>query len=122
MPLLFRLMSVLVMSLPLQAIANDQQLYPTFPSFPTSYAQLDAGTLISEARVDFSAVPKIEKTDGFQVISPDGDVFYVDNIDQPKCAFYASYVANDDGDISGAGSLEVFSNVYIEEVNFENCQ
>lgn len=101
--------------------AVDDPITPSYPSVPSDYTTLDAGTLINSARVNFGFETIIEKSDGYQVTSPDGDTFYVDNIEQPNCAFYATYISNEDGDFGGGG-LEVFSNVYIEEVNFENCQ
>lgn len=116
--------SILVASalLPQQSMAIDDPLHPVFPSVPPSYATLDAGSLINDARVNFGFEPVVEDTNGYQVTSPDGDVFYVDNVEQPTCAFYATYVSTDEDDFGSGGGLEVFSNVYIEEVNFENCQ
>lgn len=105
-----------------QSSAVDDPLQPVYPSIPPDYATLDTGSLINDARVNFGFEPTVESTDGYQVTSPDGDVFYVDNVEQPSCAFYATYVSNDDENGFGSGGLEVFSNVYIEEVNFENCQ
>lgn len=107
--------------LPQISMAVDDPLHPVYPTIPSAYTTLDSSAMIQDARVNFGFEPVIEQTDGYQVTSPDGDVFYVDNIDQPTCAFYATYVSTDDEFGSGAG-LEVFSNVYVEEVNFENCQ
>lgn len=104
------------------ALAVDDPLHPTYPTIPSSYTELDPGSLINDARVNFGFEPEVKNTDGYKVTSPDGDTFYVDNVEQPSCAFYATYVSNDDEDSGSSGGLEVFSNVYIEEVNFENCQ
>lgn len=117
--------SLLVLSIVLltqQTWAVDDPLHPVYPNIPPDYASLDAGSLMSDARVNFGFEPVVENTDGYQVTSPDGDVFYVDNVEQPTCAFYATYVSNNEDDNFGSGGLEVFSNVYVEEVNFENCQ
>lgn len=114
--------SGLLALLPIAGLAVDDPLQPVFPSIPPTYTTLDTGSLINDARVNFGFEPVVENTDGYQVTSPDGDVFYVDNIEQPTCAFYATYVSNNEDDNVGAGGLEVFSNVYVEEVNFENCQ
>lgn len=116
-----RTLIILSMGLPVSCWALDDPLTPTFPSIPPAYNSVDTGSLIHDARANFGFDPVIEQTNGYQVTSPDGDVFYVDNVDQPTCAFYATYVSTDDEFGSGAG-LEVFSNVYVEEVNFENCQ
>lgn len=111
-----------LLTLPLESLAVDDPLHPIYPSIPPDYTNLDAGSLMSDARVNFGFEPVVENTDGYQVTSPDGDVFYVDNVEQPTCAFYATYVSNNEDDNFGSGGLEVFSNVYVEEVNFENCQ
>lgn len=119
MTFLHRFSTFLLLIFPLYINAVEAPLYPSYPSAPPSYSDLNANTLISEARVDFGFGTQVEKSDGYQVISPDGDTFYVDNIEKPKCAFYATYV---EGGAEGQGaSLEVFSNVYVEEVNFESC-
>jgi hypothetical protein len=115
---LFILLALIV---PLHVGAVDAQLYPTYPSTPPSYSNISASTLMSDARVDFGFSTQVEKSNGYQVISPDGDTFYVDNIEKPKCAFYATYIESNGDAIGQGASLEVFSNVYVEEVNFENC-
>jgi hypothetical protein len=107
---------------------------PTFPSVPSAYQSVEAGQLIAESRINFGYKPvetetnvqeqsfaEVNRTNGYQVISPDGQTFYVDNITQPKCAFYATYVTveNDNQIVMG---VEVVSNVYVDQINFENCQ
>lgn len=113
--------AVAMLLLTFGAQAADDPLNPSYPSIPPAYTTLEPASLINDARVNFGFDMVIEKSDGYQVTSPDGDTFYVDNIEQPNCAFYATYISNEDGGF-GSGGLEVFSNVYIEEVNFENCQ
>ena len=110
---------LLIMSLHVNAV--DSPLYPTYPNSPPSYSNLSPNTLIGEARVDFGFSTQVENSNGYQVISPDGEMFYVDNIEKPKCAFYATYIESDSDALVQGASLQVFSNVYVEEVNFESC-
>ncbi len=105
---------------------------PGFPSVPSAYQNVDAGQLIAESRVNFGYRPvetqktnvqdytEVNRTDGYQVTGPDGQIFYVDDIEQPKCAFYATYVTveNDNQVVLG---VEVVSNIYVDQINFENC-
>jgi len=92
---------------------------PSYPTIPASYEVLHASKLIAAATVNFPAY-KVDWTNGYKVTSPDGSQYIVDNIVQPKCAFYATYVStNDDGYL---GSTQVVSNVHIGEVSFENCK
>jgi hypothetical protein len=114
---------IFMLLVPIQYVmAIDDPLYPTYPNIPAEYETLDAGALLHESMVNFGFEPVVENTDGYKVTSPDGNTFYVDNVDKPSCAFYATYVSNNEEDPGTIGGLEVFSNVYIEEVNFENCQ
>ena len=100
----------------------NKKLEPSYPSVPSSYEVLSPSKLISTAKVDFAAYV-IDYTNGYKVTAPNGTEFIVDNIAQPKCAFYASYVGNDDNGFLGiSGGTTVTSNVYIGEVNFANCQ
>lgn len=93
-----------------------------FPEIPASYKTLNAGEMISEAKVDFSGQSTtINSTDGYTVTTPDGQSFLVDDIEKPKCAFYGTYIDAGDNPNTALG-FEVVSNVYVEEVNFENCQ
>lgn len=114
---------VLVLAwLPLQAFALDDPLNPTYPIEPPDYTELDVSSMIQDARVSFGYETVVDNTNGYKVTSPDGDTFYVDDIEQPTCAFYGTYVSAGEGDFGSGGGLEVFSNVYVEEVNFENCK
>jgi hypothetical protein len=105
---------------------------PTFPSIPSAYQNVDAGQLIAESRVNFGYKPvevetnvqgytEVNQTNGYQVTSPSGETFYVNDIKQPTCAFYGTYVTveNDNQIVMG---VEVISNVYVDQINFENCQ
>jgi hypothetical protein len=75
----------------------------------------------TQTNVQQQSFAEVNRTNGYQVTSPDGQTFYVDNIKQPKCAFYATYVTveNDNQIVLG---VEVVSNVYVDQINFENCQ
>lgn len=72
------------------------------------------------ARQDNSPVSGIARYGGFQVRDARGNVFYVDNIEKPKCAVIAQQVEGTNTDIIGPPG-RVVSNVYIEEINFRNC-
>ncbi|PWR00565.1 hypothetical protein [Leucothrix pacifica] len=97
----------------------DSPTTPSYPSIPASYEVLQASKLVASAAVHFKAY-KVDWTNGYKVTSPDGSEFIVDSLAQPKCAFYATYVSQDDNGF--LGSTQVVSNVHIGEVNFENCQ
>lgn len=98
-------------------------LVPSYPEVPPAYEKLHASKLIADAHVDFPSY-LVRTTNGYRVTTPEGNEFVVDNIVQPKCAFYGTYISsNDDGYLSlGGGNTGVVSNVYVDEVNFENCQ
>lgn len=103
------------------ALASDPSK-PSFPSVPPSYQELHAQKLVAEAAVNFPSY-YVDSTNGYRVISPNGSEFIVDNIVQPKCAFYGTYVSTDTNGFLGVnGGTQVVSNVYIGEVNFEKCQ
>lgn len=103
------------------AYAKDV-LEPKFPSIPASYVVLNPGKLISQSKVNFPSYV-VRNTSGYKVTSPEGNEYIVDNIVQPKCAFYATYISNDDNGFLGVSSTpSVISNVYIGEVNFDKCQ
>ncbi len=103
------------------AIASSPS-QPGYPSIPSPYKVLYAQKLVADAAIDFPAY-YIDHTNGYRVTAPNGTEFIVDNIVQPKCAFYGSYIATDnDGFLGVSGGVQVASNVYIGEVNFANCQ
>ncbi|WP_287603642.1 hypothetical protein [Thiothrix sp.] len=111
---------LLVLSTP-TSIANDQ-LHPSYPTIPPDYAELYTHSLIADSKVNFSAY-YIDKTNGYRVTTPSGTEFVVNSITQPKCAFYANYVSNDEeGHLGVSNNVAVNNSVYIGEVNFENCQ
>ena len=106
---------------PLSVSAKDP-LTPSFPSIPPDYAELQAASLVSSAKVDFPAY-YVDWTNGYRVTTPSGTEFVVNSITQPKCAFYANYVSNDEeGHLGVSNNVAVNNSVYIGEVNFENCQ
>lgn len=91
----------------------------SYANVPPSYEVLSPSKQIGDARVDFDAVD-INMVNGYQVTDSYGNTFYVDDIDEPDCAFYATYVEQGDG--FGGGDIEVDSSVYIEELNLEGCK
>lgn len=111
-----------------------QEYRPTWGNIPSvkrpafSYGEVQNSKLIAEAgqSLDFLSIDNLVigsittngKGGAFQVIGPDGNVFYVDNIAKPKCAVIAQYV---EGTNKIGQSNNIVSNVYIEEVNFRNC-
>lgn len=113
---------VLFFAMPLGGYAATEVLEPKFPTIPSSYTVLSSGKLIAQAKVNFPSYV-IRNTSGYKVTSPEGNEFIVDNIVQPKCAFYATYIATDDNGFLGVNNTSpVISNVYIGEVNFDKCQ
>jgi hypothetical protein len=104
------------------AMAGDPR-EPTYPNIPPSYQVLHAQKLVANAAVNFPTY-YIGRTNGYQVTAPNGTKFVVDNIAQPKCAFYGTYVTTDDNGFLGVGGggTQVVSNVYVGEVNFTKCQ
>ncbi|MCK5813594.1 MAG: hypothetical protein KAH03_05020 [Cocleimonas sp.] len=103
------------------AIAGDP-FKPSYPSVPSDYQELQVQRLIADAAVNFPAY-YIDQTNGYKVIAPNGTEFVVDNVVEPKCAFYGTYIApNKDGFLSVSSAPQITSNVYIGEVNFDKCQ
>lgn len=106
------------------AVKADDLLRPSFPTVPPAYEELHAGSMVADAKVNFPAY-YIDWTNGYKVTAPSGNQFIVDNIVQPKCAFYATYVNNDENGylgLSGGNNTAINSKVYIGEVNFDNCK
>lgn len=98
------------------------QLSPSYPSIPSDYNVLAAGKMVAQAQVDFPAY-YVDRTNGFRVTAPDGREFVVDNVEDPKCAFYGTYINTDDnGLVSPGAGVTINSSVYVGEINFENCQ
>jgi hypothetical protein len=115
--------SMLLCSQQSVAAGISNTLEPSYPSIPASYTELQPGEMISDARVDFGFEnTEVGKTDGFRVTDPNGNTFVVDNIEEPQCAVYVTYIENEDGFNPAIGKIELINNVYIEEINFENCQ
>jgi hypothetical protein len=106
---------------PLTGWASDP-FQPSYPSIPPVYDELSTGHLIAEALVTFPSY-RIEQTNGYQVKAPNGTKFVVDNIVQPRCAFYGNYItSNDNGFLSLNNNTQTVSNIYIGEINFANCK
>lgn len=103
-------------------LANDDKLEPSYPKVPPDYQELQAHSLVADARVSFPNY-YIDWTNGYRVTTPSGTEFVVNSITQPKCAFYANYVSTDEeGHLGVSNNVAVNNSVYIGEVNFENCQ
>jgi hypothetical protein len=100
------------------SIPNTQQ-----PSF--AYGEVNNTKLLAEAgeNLNFLSTSNliIGNTRGYQVIGPNGEVFYVDNIEKPTCAFVAQYVASSGNDLTINQTPTVVSNVFIEQVDFQDC-
>ena len=104
----------------------DDMLRPTYPSVPPDYSELQAHSLVANAKVNFPAY-YIDWTNGYKVTAPSGAQFVVDSITQPRCAFYGTYVDNSSGTSywdmnANNNNALVNSNVYVGEVNFDKCQ
>lgn len=98
------------------------RLMPSYPTIPPAYSVLSPGQMVGQAKVGFPAY-YVDRTRGYRVTGPDGRQFVVDNIEEPRCAFYGTYVNNSGAGFSGSGSgVSVNSSVYIGEVNFDNCR
>ncbi len=117
---LFKVVLLFILTLSI-ARAGDPQS-PSYPTIPPAYEELQVQRLVANAAVNFPAY-QIDYTNGYRVTAPNGTEFIVDNIAQPKCAFYGNYVTTDDNGFLGiGGGAKVVSNVYIGEVNFAKCQ
>lgn len=87
-----------------------------FPAVPSPEDIPSAKDMIKDAQVE----KKETDTDGFKVTDPDGNVFYVDDIDDPKNVVYGIYIDVDTGSSLGS-NLEVYSDIEIGEICFDNC-
>lgn len=100
------------------AIPNSQQ-----PDF--AYSEANNTQLLAEAGENLNFLSTnslvVGNTRGFQVIGPNGEIFYVDNIEQPKCAVVAQLVESQGNDLTINQTSTVVSNVFIERVDFQDC-
>lgn len=104
------------------ASAIRDRLSPSFPSIPPAYTVLQPGQMVAQAKVDFPAY-YVDRTNGYRVTAPDGRQFVVDNVENPKCAFYGTYVNGGENGITSPGAgITINSSVYVGEVNFDNCK
>lgn len=101
---------------------------PKAPKIPT-FEQVQVGREIADSRHEYLGYIPLRTENfgnansGYQVIGPNGETFVVDNIEEPKCALYATYIETGDSELNASPPIiDYTSNVYIEEVNFENCQ
>lgn len=98
---------------------HAERIGASYADIPPSYEVLSPSKQIGDARVDFDAVD-INLVNGYHVTDSYGNSFYVDDIEKPDCAFYATYVEPGDG--FGGGDIQVDSSVYIEELNLDGCK
>jgi hypothetical protein len=113
---------------------NVQQLQEFRPGWATipslqqpdfAYSEVNNTKLLAEAGENLNYLSGssliIGNTRGYQVIGPNGEVFFVDDIENPKCVVVAQYVESAGGDLNINQTGTVVSNVYIEQVDFQDC-
>lgn len=113
---------------------NVQQLQEFRPGWATipslqqpdfAYSEVNNTKLLAEAGENLNYLSGssliIGNTRGYQVIGPNGEVFFVDDIEKPKCVVVAQYVESAGGDLNINQTGTVVSNVYIEQVDFQDC-
>jgi hypothetical protein len=113
---------------------NVQQLQEYRPGWATipslqqpnfAYSEVNNSKLLAEAGENLNYLSGssliIGNTRGYQVIGPNGEVFFVDDIEKPKCVVVAQYVESAGGDLNVNQTGTVVSNVYIEQVDFQDC-
>ena len=106
------------------------------PAF--DYSEVHNGKLIAEAAesLDYLSIDNLIigntrcantsdggiNTSGYQVVGPNGEIFYVDDLKSPNCAVrvVAQQIESGDGTIISQPGAGV-SSVYIGEINFEGC-
>jgi len=108
-----------------------QSFRPGWASIPTlqqpnfAFSEANNTKLLAEAgeNLNFLSTSNliVGNTRGYQVIGPNGETFYVDDIAQPKCAIVAQQIESSGNDLATNQSTTVVSNVYIEQVNFNDC-
>jgi hypothetical protein len=112
-------------------IQEFKEFRPGWASIPSSeqpgfaYGEVNNTQLLSKAGESLNYLSSnnliVGNTQGYKVIGPNGEVFYVDNIEQPKCAIIAQYIESSGDDLVINQSATVVSNVYIEQVDFHDC-
>lgn len=108
-----------------------QEFRPGWASIPSveqpsfAYGEANNTKLLAEAGENLNFLSSnsliIGNTRGYQVIGPNGEIFYVDNIEKPKCAVVAQYIEAAGDDLNISQSSTVVSNVFIEQVDFQDC-
>ncbi|RBP51225.1 hypothetical protein [Arenicella xantha] len=108
-----------------------QEFRPGWASIPSlqqpsfAYGEVNNSKLLAEAGENLNYLTSnnliVGNTRGYQVVGPNGEVFYVDNIDKPKCAVVAQYIETAGDSLQINQSASVVSNVYIEQVDFQDC-
>jgi len=85
----------------------------TFPKIPLSDKSYSARNMISEAKV----IRSDTETDGYKVVDPNGNEFYVDDIKNPTKAFYGVYIDLGNDDILKS-QIDIEINIDIDNINF----
>lgn len=108
-----------------------QEFHPGWATIPSlqqpsfAYGEVNNTKLLAEAGESLNYLTTnnliVGNTHGYQVIGPDGEVFYVDNIEKPKCAIVAQYIESSGDPLQVNPTATVVSNVYIEQVDFYDC-
>lgn len=88
-----------------------------YPSIPHAGEVSRVNDLIRDARVD---VVETQFNDGFHVVDSSGNEFFVDNIDNPRCAVYTNVVQVEQGAFVNP-NLQIQQVVEVPEINFSNC-
>lgn len=108
-------------------------LIPDVPSPSFHYNEVNHGRLIARAseQLNFLSVDSliVSNTNGYQVVGPDGELFFLDNIEAPECGvqIIGQQIQTDDGRlVVSTSDLQVAVNppssfVHIGNVDFSNC-
>lgn len=88
-----------------------------FPQVPHAGIPLRVNDLIKDARVE---TLETDVVGGYKVTDPNGNTFFVDNIENPKCALYTNVVTVNEGAFINP-DLQIQQNVNIDRVDFSSC-
>lgn len=83
-----------------------------YPEVPSPENIPSAKDMIKDAQVE----EKETETDGYKVTDSDGNVFYVDDIDDPVNVVYGVYI-----DVDTDSDIEIYTDVDIGVICFDNC-
>lgn len=105
-------------------------LIPSVRSPSFNYGEVNNAKLIAESseRLDFLSVNNliVGNSDGYQVVGPNGELFFLDNIESPNCAveIVGQQIQTNDGKsvLSNQNLPNTDSFVFIGNVNFSGCR